>query len=169
MPKECPRCHTLGTTADTFCANCGTELDQAPTAAPAPEPEPEEEIPDHGGPGTGTRLGLIFLDLFPGVINFKVVVCSIIAMAFCLVALWVAMFLFTMGAMFTAFICGAGAIMVYWTVLGWLMTGDVMVPVEAMAEFQGKHWTVLIMATTIPIGLLFWVAKMVVAARGEGL
>ena len=165
MPKECPKCHTLWTNEDRFCGKCGIVLDQEPLPEPGPEADFEEDEERIGG---ATAAGLWFLDLLPGIASAKVLVCSIITFVLALIALWLAAAMLVNGVWITMFFCGAGGIILYWTAWSWLLVGDVCVPVEAMAEFQGKHWTMLIMVTVIPIGLLFWVARTIAEGMANG-
>jgi len=108
------------------------------------------------------------IDLFPGVFKPTVLVMSLLGIAFALVALWLAVFFLQLGVAITAFAIGGGGMLIYWTSLSWLLYGYVVVPVEAMAEFQGKHWMALILATTIPAAGFLLLAKLAVSRAAGG-
>jgi len=153
--KKCPKCGAVGSEADTFCGSCGTPL--ALVSVPQKRP-PREEEPYGGGPL------LWFLDLFPGLLSPKVLAFSLIAMAMSLVAFWLAAF-FIQFMVISAFAIGGGGVIIYWCALCWLLYGYVVVPVEAMSEFRGKHWMAFVLLTLIPGALFLFLVKLATSPR----
>ena len=159
MARKCPACHTLWTDEDRFCGNCGARL-EAEAAAPPHDGEPAEEM-------SKSQVAVLWLlDLLPGLASAKVIIMSAVAITFAAVGIGVAVMLLKLGVVFAAFAAGGGSIICYWSALSWILYGEVCSPIEALAEFQSKHWTVLIMATLIPVGALFWYVKQIRDAAG---
>ncbi len=151
MPKQCQNCGSLWGDDSRFCGDCGTPLRSA---------APRREVA-----GAGVPAPLLWLmDLCPGAFKPLVLIASLAAIAFALMALWLAVFILQMGAMISAFAIGGAGVMVYWTALGWLLYGYICVPVEAMCEFQSKHWMALVMASVVPAALFLMLMK---AAAGR--
>jgi len=138
MAKQCPRCKSLWDDEDRFCGDCGSPLRSVLVPGEARE-----------GPGLpGPMMWL--MGLFPGVFKPVVLVLSLLGIAFALFAFWLAVFILQLGGMISAFAIGGGGMLIYWTCVSWLLYGYIVVPVEAMTEFQGKHWMALVLATLIP-------------------
>jgi hypothetical protein len=138
---------------DRFCGNCGASLGSA-----APQPQPRRRRPRQGVQLPGPLAW--FLELFPGLVSPTVLVASILTLAFSAIAFGLAVFFIRMGVLITAFAIGGGAVMIYWTGWSWLLCGYVATPVEAMSDFQGKHWFALMMLTVVPAGVALAIVKM---------
>lgn len=115
----------------------------------------EEEEPE----SLSRRALIWFFELFPGLISPVVVVCSLIALALSAVVLWLALFMFSMGVIITCFWIGGAGVLLFWTSLSWMMYGNLANPVEAMADFEEKHWVVFFLASCGLIGAFALVAK----------
>ncbi|MDP6107288.1 MAG: hypothetical protein QGI33_02490 [Candidatus Brocadiia bacterium] len=163
MSRKCQNCRTLWQESDRFCGRCGAPLDKKPPLrSPAPRAPAEESL------GTGMRMLLWLLELVPGVISPTVIVCSILTLGMSGGCFCTALMLLQFHLIFATFAAGAGGVLLYWTALCWMLYGHVCAPVEAMAEFQSKHWMVLVGMTVAPIGLLFWLAGVLQAAGKLG-
>ena len=144
MARRCPRCRKSWGDTDRFCGDCGARLDQPGRVRPKEPPPPGAPV-------------VWLLETFPGLARPMVLVCSILAVLAAFVAFGLAMVMLSMGVLITAFAAGAGGMIIYWTALGWILYGYLCHPVEALSEFQGRHWMVFLVATTIP-GILFMFA-----------
>jgi len=152
VPKQCPKCGRLWDESDRFCGNCGEVLRAAPRVPRPAEPALPPAV-------------LWLMDLCPGLFKPVVLVFSLAGIALALVAFWLSLFMIQMGGLIAAFAIGGGGVMVYWMSLSWLLYGYIVVPVEAMSEFQGKHWTALVLATLVPGALFLLLMKM--ASSGQ--
>jgi len=141
--KYCPKCGTSQDDEDVFCTRCGSTLIKRRGG----------NANDEQQPGAAGALFLLVADLCPGVFRPVVLISSILAICCSLVAFALAAWMATMGVMITMFAVGGGGVVIYWTALSWLLYGYIVVPVEAMAEFRGKHWMAFLLATSVPGGL----------------
>jgi len=152
--KECPRCGARGKRAHNFCIACGTRL---PSAEPAPpEREPQEGVEQPGG---ALRALYWFLDLFPGLLRPTVIVASLLAFV---AAAIIGAFCFTwavFGLLMEAIFVGAFAVVAYWAGITWILCGYVCLPAEALAEFDGRKWTILFVLTVLPLALFLALVK----------
>jgi hypothetical protein len=107
-----------------------------------------------------SRRALIwFFELFPGLASPVVVFCSLLALALSVVVFGLALFILSMGGLISCFWIGAAGGLLFWTSLSWVMYGSLAHPVEAMADFQEKHWIVLFLASCGLIGAFVLFAK----------
>lgn len=161
MPsKKCPKCNSLWGERDYFCGLCGARLVVIREEAE----EVVEEKPD-----SAPRLALMWiLETFPGLVQIKVVLASIAIFVLALVSFALAFFMLGFQVYVTACFIGAGGVILYWTGLSWIMYGYVCSPIEAMTEFQSRHWIVLVMATVIPATVFLFLAKLAADARMAG-
>ena len=154
--KKCPKCGRLWGENDYFCGLCGTRLVVVETV----ELEETEE------PDSAARKALTwFFELFPGLASPKVIIASGAAFVVAFLAFTLAVFMLSLGVAITAFAAGGGGIIMYWAGLSWLLYGYVCSPVEAMAEFESKHWMAFVIATCLPGGLLILFAKLASMAQ----
>jgi len=163
MARKCPQCNRLWKETDQFCGFCGISLDEKRP----PRPTRGYQGSD-AAPGVGMTVLIWVLDLLPGLVSAKVIIASIIGLLVSAVCLGVTILLLGLGAWITMFITGGAAVMVYWTALSWLLYGHVCSPVEALAEFQGKHWTFLILMTCTPIGIFLFIMGAVSTSMQAG-
>jgi hypothetical protein len=148
MPgRLCPHCGSPVAAGVKFCTSCGERV-----PARTPEPRRYEEPSE---PGPLLYAALWFLDLFPGLVRPGVVICSAVALAIAGGLFVLAGWIFMLGAVFSAFFIGAAAVIVYWAALCWLMHGQVVLPVEALIDFDGRKWWAFILLTLTPVALLF--------------
>ena len=158
MGQRCPKCDNWWDRNTQFCGECGAELKAA--ARRGSSDGKEKDYPREPGPTV-----MWLLDLIPGVTRPGTLICAILALALSLAGLWLAVFIFQLGAMISAFAIGGGAVIIYWAAVCWILYGYVCVPAEAMAEFQGKHWMAFFLATAVP-GSLFLLLMKTLAERG---
>ena len=148
MPRQCPQCGTRWTKNDRFCGECGADL-QNPLQ------------PESGDKPRRPPAALVWvLELIPGIMRPMVIVMSIVGVLVAGAAFWMASFLFTMGGLLSAFSIGGAGMILYWTAWSWLLYGYICNPVEAMAEFQSRHWVALFLATVVPGSLLLCAMKI---------
>jgi hypothetical protein len=72
---------------------------------------------------------------------------------------------FGMGAVLSSFSIGAAGIVLYWTVICWILSGYLCMPVEGLADFNSLQWMLFALATLVPGSLFLWFVKM---AAGSG-
>jgi len=54
------------------------------------------------------------------------------------------------------FIAGFGMV-IYWSAVAWLIYGYVCLPSEALAEFDSRQWSVMLLLGLAPVALgLYW-------------
>ncbi|MFP4026467.1 MAG: zinc-ribbon domain-containing protein [Candidatus Brocadiia bacterium] len=151
--KYCPKCGEVYPDSASFCKRCGAELEEDGGVFRTEPDEEEETI-------ALWQRGLIyFFELFPGLARPTVILAAAATFVLAAVAISLGFFLLTLHVIFASFAIGAGGVMLYWTALSWLLYGYICLPVEAMSEFEGKHWTVLFLASILPVTAFFWYAK----------
>lgn len=91
-------------------------------------------------------------EYFPGLFRLRVPIASlmltVIALGIGFVLLIAAVFGAVMGAMFI----GGLALLLYWTALGWILCGEICMPAEALADFNGTQWMLFVGLTALAIG-----------------
>ena len=149
------KCRHCGATCDAGeprCPSCGGYLGaRPPTPLPVAPSEPEEpEIP------AGLAPVLWLLEMFPGLVSPKVLVMSIAALPLAAGLLWLALLLVGFGAILPGMAIGAFALVVYWTAVAWLLHGELCMPADAVAEFDGTKWMVFLLIAFAPMSAFFW-------------
>lgn len=157
MVKRCPECKILWQDSDEHCQRCGRPLGEECRLTP-------RDSGTDSGPGPALIAFLWFMDIFPGLASLKVIISSLLAFAISGVGFALGMWLFTFGAVLTAFGTGGGAMILYWAAWSWVLYGDVAPPTEALAELQSRHWMVLMFVTVLPMGTAIWIMKRMAAA-----
>jgi len=148
--RLCPQCGQRVGLDDQFCGSCGAPL-------PRDVLHVKKEATDR--PSVGWRIASWVLELFPGLTRPVVLIMSIVALVVAAGVGGLALYIFLLGAVITGFFIGGFAVVIYWTALSWLMFGDVVMPAEALSEFQGKHWWALMLFTLVPLAAMFHYAK----------
>lgn len=142
--KTCAKCGVVNVSSARFCTRCGAALPSVP------EPEPFEEQE----PGVLWRMLEWFLEFFPGLVRPKVLIMSVGALMVAGAVGYLALFLLGFGALISAMAIGGFAVVIYWTAWCWMMYGYLCMPAEAMVEFDGKKWTMLLLATAAPVAVV---------------
>ena len=104
---------------------------------------------------------LWFLDIFPGLMHPTVIIFALLAVALAAVGIYMAVFFLEFGAFIFVFFIGGAAVLVYWAAMCWLLSGSLCTPVEAMSEFDGRHWLAFILLTAIPASAFMLFTKIV--------
>lgn len=151
-PQRCPGCGAESRRRAKFCARCGADLQVAARTRQPLQPEEEDESP--------RALGALiwFLNLCPGLIRPKVVIMSAVSILLALFVGYVAMVVLMAGGMIAGMCIGGFALVIYWAAVSWVLYGYICMPAEALAEFDGKKWLILIMVTVAPIAAVFALA-----------
>lgn len=152
MPAmTCPRCGVECDAGEPRCLSCGGYLGarRRPSVVEQP-PEPEPEV--SGAMGFALR----FLEMFPGFVQPKVLALSLAALPVAAGLLYLALVMAGFGALFTAIAIGAFAAVVYWTALAWMLHGELCMPSEALAEFDGTKWMVFLLLAFAPVSAFFY-------------
>ena len=150
MPTvNCPRCGAACDLGEASCPSCGGYLGVARRMGqPQAPPEPE------GAPPLGPLLW--FLELFPGLVQPKVLVMCLLAFPVAAGVGWLGLFLVAVGGVFAGMAIGAFALVIYWTAVAWLLYGEVCMPAEALCEFDGTRWLVYLLLAFAPMTGLFY-------------
>jgi len=138
----CKACGAKNPLKASVCAECGAHL------------RDERARPAQGAEGKGAPLLFGLLDLVPGLVRARtlvwVLVMLVVAAAVGAVALW-----FLQENLLPAtLLVGVLAMVFYCTAVIWVLYGYVCVPSEAVVEFDGLRWLLLVALTLVPIGLL---------------
>ena len=152
MPAvTCPRCGAECDVGEALCPSCGRYLGVRRSAAqPMAPSEPEPEVP------AGLAPVLWLLELFPGLVRPKVLVMALAALPVAAGLLWLALLLVGYGGIFAGMAIGGFAVVVYWTAVAWLLYGEICMPAEALAEFDGTKWMVFLLAAFAPMSAFFY-------------
>lgn len=143
--KVCPKCGSANMTSARFCARCGARL----VAAEPPAPGWQER-------GTGLFLAPFerFLAVFPGLASPKVVIASTFVLALAAGLGWLSYFLLRLGDIFFGPAIGVFAIITYWAAWSWVLNGEVCMLTDALVEFDGRKWLVMVLLTAAPLIVL---------------
>jgi len=147
--KTCTKCGVVNASGARFCTHCGAPLAKARPA------EPEQWQEEDAGPRGLLAAGLWFLDLLPGLLSPKVLIMSILAFAASAGVGWLGLNMVAFGAFFAGFAIAGFAVVIYWTAWAWLIYGYVCLPAEALADFDGKRWTMMFLTTAVPVAAFF--------------
>ncbi len=143
--KMCPACGASNEMKARTCTACGATLRKR-----------------HRGPAhartarTGERRGLLYglLDLLPGLTHPKVLAWGAVMMVFAVGFGFLALKCLTLNLLPATLLAGVLAMVFYCTVLTWLLYGYVCVPSEAVVEFDGRQWLLMIGLTVLPIAVI---------------
>jgi hypothetical protein len=153
VQTKCPFCGAERGPDTKFCTECGSRLGAPSIGRPLPQPPQEEEQEVVGA----ARLLQWFMEYFPGIFRPKVLVLSILALVVALGVGILALVMALLGAVIPAMFIGGSAMVIYWTAVSWLLLGDLCMPSEALAEFNGTHWLIFALLAAAPVvGTLIW-------------
>jgi len=141
-PIVCDKCGSPNMSTSSFCARCGAPL------ASARRTRKERKRP----------LFLLsalmwLLGLFPGLVRPKVVILFVLAMPTAAGLGYLGMFLLRLGGIFSGPAIAAFGLVTYWTAWAWMFYGDTCFPSEALADFDGTHWLLMLLVTVTPIAI----------------
>jgi len=136
----CGKCGSPNMSTSRFCARCG-----APLTAVRREREGEER------PSFLVAALLWFLNLCPGLARPKVAILFGLAMPLAAGLGYLGYFLLSLGGIFGGPAIAAFGLVVYWTAWTWVFFGDTCFPSEALAEFDGTRWMLMVLVTVTPI------------------
>jgi hypothetical protein len=92
-------------------------------------------------------------EYFPGFFRLTVLIASLVltvlALGIGILALVVGVF----GAVIAAMLIGGFALLLYWTAVAWVLSGEICMPAEALADFNGTQWMLFVGLTALPIGV----------------
>jgi len=148
--RLCAKCGDRVGLEDRFCGSCGARLPKSKIGSDAPREDK---------PSAASEALIWFFELFPGLVHPLVVVLSLVSIVLAAVVALLAVNLFAMGVPLASMFIGGFAVILYWAGFCWLMYGEIALPVDAMAEFSGKHWMTLILLTLAPVTALLWLAQ----------
>lgn len=114
---------------------------------------------DEDEEGLARKAAIWVLEIFPGVLSPVVLILSIIVLAISALVMWLGLSIFALGGLITCFWIGGAGVLLFWTALSWIMYGHLANPVEALAEFEGKHWTVFTFLTGLLVVAFVLLAK----------
>lgn len=108
------------------------------------------------GPSLPMRALMLVAELMPGLFRPVTLVLSVVTVALAWAVVGFAMFVFSMGAVLTAFFIGGGGMILYWTALCWIFYGGACYPVEGLAEMDSRQWFIFMFLNAAPIGAAWW-------------
>jgi len=151
--QACPFCGAACKPEGEFCPACGSRLG-APVVGRA-KPRLREEPLE---PPVGLRPLCWLLEYFPGLASPKVIILTAIIFVMAAAFAGAALFMVVLGAVIIAFLSGGFAILLYWTGLAWILSGEVSMPWDALADFNGTHWMLFATLTLLPVAAVFgWI------------
>jgi hypothetical protein len=99
-----------------------------------------------------------FLDTFPGLVRPVVLVMFLISLPVAAGIVWLGFTLIAFGGIISGFAIAGFGMVVYWAGLSWLIYGYVCLPSEAMAEFDARRWSVMLVLGLGPVAYgLYWI------------
>ena len=115
---------------------------------PPPEQTEEEESP-------GILLGILYWlgEYFPGFFRVGVLIASVVLVVLAIGTGILALAVGVFGAFIAAMFIGGFALLMYWTALAWLLTGEICMPVDALVDFNTTQWMLFVGLTVVPIGI----------------
>lgn len=141
----CPSCGTSWPPDTLLCVRCGVNLHTGErVGGPPPDKPPEEEMP----PDT-------WADVVPGLFTPRVLVISVVVLAMSLACFGLCILLLLAGVLMTAATAGAVGLILYAQAVAWILTGELQLLVNALADFDGRRWNAFFIALAVPLTLAF--------------
>ncbi len=141
--KVCPACGAANDLKARTCAECGASLRKRR------RPPPRAARSDGRG---GLAYGL--LDLVPGLTRPAVLAWTALMLCGAAGMGFLGLKCLEFNLLPATLLAGLVAMVLYCTALTWLLYGYVCVPSEAVVEFDGRRWLLLIALTVLPIAIL---------------
>ena len=164
---HCPSCGLPYEASAKICVRCGIDLRTGkPLQTRLGGIEPDEGDEDDGPVEyTAWEKFVLTVGAFvPGVFRPMVLIVSILATVVALGLGWYAWVLFSFGMGFFAPIAlGGVALIIYAQAVAWILIGRFELLHEALAEFEGRAWTVFSILVWGPFVAMFAIAKMVMS------
>lgn len=141
-PLLCPGCGESYGGDSAICVRCGIDLRSGEVLArdAGPGQEAEERPPWWAW----------FPALCPGFFQVKTLVVSLLALVLGAVCVGLCLLFLAMGVMFTAVSAGAVGVILYAQAVAMILTGEIALLNDALAEFDGSRWTAFFFALAIP-------------------
>jgi len=111
----------------------------------------EEEEPS---PGWAERTILVVGDWFPGLFRPLVLLAAVLAVLIGLGVMGLALFLLALGAVISAFPVGGMGLIIYAHGVAFLLTGQVALLHDSLADMESKKWTPFILLGLAPMAAL---------------
>ncbi len=141
--RACPACGAANDLKASTCAECGASLRK--------RHRPPARAARRDGRG-GLAYGL--LDLVPGLTRPVVLVWTALVLAAAAGVGYLAVRCLEYNLLPATLLAGLLAMVLYCTALTWLLYGYVCVPSEAVVEFDGRKWLLMIALTVLPIAVV---------------
>ena len=158
--RSCSGCGSPMAADAVICLQCGMNLEtgeraqtqvQAQPAQEAPEPEEEEEEELT----TADRVTVVIGEWVPGLFKPKVLIASTIVTLIGLALMWLTLYLIQQGTGMVAIMFAGLGLMVYAQALAWLLTGELQLLTDALADFDAYRWGIFLILWLTPFGIVF--------------
>lgn len=140
----CGACGAKNERSAVVCAKCGAAVKRKRKPPLRPTRRPGQ---------SGGAL-FVVLDLLPGLMRLRVVVSAVAVLAAAGVLAYLTVTLMPSRLMPATLVTGLLGLACCFTALTWLLYGYVVMPTEAVVEFDGRKWLVLIALTVITVAIV---------------
>jgi hypothetical protein len=141
--RYCWKCKTTYDPQVAVCLKCGVNLITGEELAVESKEEEPLTFPE--------RVFRWIADCFPGLLRPKMWLPALLMACLALAVMWLCLFVFSMGAVLSAFPIGAMALIIYAQAVVWLITGQFWLLHTALTEFQGRHWSIFVLLVLGPL------------------
>lgn len=169
MPGQihCKSCGTPYDASARICVRCGIDLRTGKplrTSIGAPVPDADDE---DDGPVTYTaweKFQMAVGAFVPGLFRPMLLIVSLLVVCVAMVGGWFCLVLLGFGTLFPAVAVGAVALIVYAQAVAWILIGRFELLHDALAEFDGRAWTLFAIIVWGPFFVVLALAKMATSA-----
>ena len=119
------------------------------TPAPVEEEEDEEEELT-----TADRVTVVIGEWAPGLFKPKVLIASTIVTLIGFALMWLTLYLIQQGTGMVAIMFAGFGLMVYSQALAWLLTGELQLLTDALADFDAYRWVLFLILCLTPFGIV---------------
>lgn len=155
--RHCWKCRTNYPHETVICVRCGVNLETGEDLAP------KEESEDPGPQGIVEHIG----DLAPGLLKPIVWIPALLLALGGWGVIGLGGMLIQSGVVLSGFPVSAFGLILYAQAVVWMITGQFWLLHAALVEFQGRHWTIFVLAVFGP-GIALILALKLLAGHAAG-
>jgi hypothetical protein len=168
--RQCLQCGKVYRADVMICIPCGIHLETGRPIATRYEAEDAED--EDGGeskaeaPGAWMRFMMAVGPWLPGLFRPLTLALFVVMTILAVLTEALCLFVFALGAPFSAVPIGAGGLFIYAQGVAWLLTAQVVLLHDALMELDGRRWLVFFLLIGGPLMIGF--AVLAVARRAGG-
>ena len=159
--RTCPQCGAPLTAQAILCPRCGMNLETGQAGRRHWEDE-HLDVVEEEAPSSAMRAVIFVGEWLPGLFRPRVLILSVFCAVMGFAVLGVCVFFLALGAVLAAFPVGALGLILHAQAVAMLLTGEITMLQEALAELDFNRWLLFVVILSTPFLVIFLILRHVV-------